>query len=79
MCLLKKNMLSSRGNSIDFEFRKVQTKLIQTYNKWKKNYQIDPVDRANPAIILDPMDHDPSDPKVQNEWFYSFQISLITL
>ena len=32
----------------------------------------------NAAITLDPTDQDPSDLKVRNKWFFSFQVSLIT-
>ena len=35
-------------------------------------------DWTKPTITLDPKDHDPSDSKAQNKWFFSFQISWIT-
>ena len=30
----------------------------------------DLTDRTNPGVILDPTDHDPSDPKMRNKWFF---------
>ena len=50
---------------------------METRNKWKKNDPTDPSDQTNPAITLDLTDHDPSDPKVRNKYFFSFQISWI--
>ena len=53
-------------------------KLTETQNKRKKSDSSDPRDQMNPDIVLDPTDHDPSDSKVRNKWFFSFQITRMT-
>ena len=57
----------------------MQSKLIETGNKWKTRDPKDRSDWKNHIITLALMGHDPSDWKVQNKHFFiSFQISWIT-
>lgn len=38
----------------------------------------DPSDRTNPTVMMDPTDHNRSDLKIQNKYFFIVQIICIT-